>query len=112
MVDTFTVAPNDRYKDTAAFTGPRGPEFALLVDPDELQVLHPDYVTHRVTADEVGMLDRVAAAYYGPGNEDLWWFIARANNMVDMEVDMVPGKVIVIPPRALILEFSSRRGRG
>jgi len=58
VVDTFTVAPNDRYKDTAAFTGPRGPEFALLVDPDELQVLHPDYVTHRVTADEVGMLLR------------------------------------------------------
>lgn len=106
----FIVAQTDHYKDTDAFTGPRGPEFGLYRTPEEYEEERDDYQVHIVAASELGFLDILAVRYFGEGNETAWRAIAIANAMIDPEVEMFVGQRLLIPPRSLVIQFESRQG--
>ena len=102
-----------RYKDTAVYESATGkPEFALFEAPVEFTEDREDYREHRLRKFEVGMLDKLAVRYFGPGYESLWWVIALVNGMVDPEVEMRSGQVLLIPSRAAVMEYVARVPRG
>jgi hypothetical protein len=106
---TLQLSTDSRYKLTRLFEGDEGLVFGLLSVLDDFYTLGDDYQIHRVTAPEVGFLDIVAARFFGPGNESLWWVIAYANGIIDPDVDMFPGQTLVIPTRQRLLRFLERR---
>ncbi len=98
-----------RYKDTKVYVAEDGtPEFALWEAPVEFTESRDGYREHRVKKNEIGLLDLLAVQYFGGGHESLWWTIAVVNGMVDPEMEMRSGEVILIPPRDAILEFIAR----
>lgn len=112
MAEFVEVSNQSRYKDTLVFEGDRGPEFGLTELPAEFQENDIADRVHRVVAAEVGFLDQIAARYYGPGYEKLWWVLAQANGIIDPAQEMFPGMVLRIPQRSLIVDFTSRVGKG
>lgn len=54
-----------------------------------------DDLVHRVTQDQIGRMDLVAADYYS--DPLLWWVIADKNNISDPFDDMYPGQELRIP---------------
>lgn len=100
------VSPIDRYKDTPAFVGSHGAQYALFNRPVELDGSVSRQ--HVVSGDEVGFLDKLAVRYYGNGQESLWFAIALANGIVSPEFDMFVGQVLVIPPRERMMQFIAR----
>lgn len=105
----ITLSSLSRYKDTKVYTADDGtPEFALWEAPVEFTEDREGYREHRVKKNEIGFLDLLAARYFGPGHESLWWTIAVVNGMVDPEMEMRTGEVILIPPRDAVLEFIAR----
>jgi hypothetical protein len=107
---TLTLPANTRYKDTPMYVGDRGNEFGLMEVPSEFQEPTSDYKQHRVRQDEIGFLDIIAVRYYGDGMEELWWVIALANDLLDYEMEMFVGQVLLIPPREKVVAFLSRLG--
>ena len=112
MAGFIEVSNRSRYKDTLVFSGDRGPEFGLCALPREFSENDIGERTHLVAAVEVGFLDLIAARYYGPGNEILWWSLAQVNNIIDPAQDMFPGMALRIPQRSRIVDFTSRVGEG
>jgi hypothetical protein len=108
-VATITLSALSRYKGTKAYEAADGtPEFALWEAPIEFIEDRDGYREHRVKQNEVGFLDLLTGRYFGPNYEALWWAIAAANGMVDPEIEMYAGQVLLIPPRDAILEFIAR----
>lgn len=106
---TITLSSRSRYKDTKVYAADDGmPEFALWEAPVEFTEDREGYREHRIKKNEIGLLDMLAVHYFGPGHESLWWVIAIVNGMVDPEMEMYPGQVILIPPRDAVLEFIAR----
>jgi hypothetical protein len=109
---TIAVDVVDRYKDTPVGTWPRGPAYGLFNLPIEFDGVPVGSRSHVVTEGDAGFLDAIAAQYYGPGRETLWWVIAVANNVVDVEAEVVAGVTLRIPPLSVVQAFAARRGRG
>ena len=107
---TVTLSLHSRYKDTPVYADGGVAEFALWEPPAEFRTLQRGYRSHIVKSHEVGFLDILAVEYYGPGSEQLWWVIAQANALIDIDKDMYPGQVLYIPPKTAVLQFQSRRG--
>jgi hypothetical protein len=107
---TLTLRSDSRYKDTPVYTDPDDgkPVFALFEPPVEFTAAYEDSSIHEVKSNEIGMLDMLAAYYYGPGQEHMWWVIALANAIVDPEMEMTVGMKLVIPPRSAVLKYISR----
>ena len=106
---TLALSELSRYKDTAVYTSAEGtPEFALFEAPVEFTGDRVGYREHRIRDFEIGMLDALAVRYFGAGQEELWWIIALVNGMLDPEMEMRGGQVILIPPRDAVLEFVAR----
>lgn len=102
----ITLSSLSRFKDTKVYEAADGtPEFALWDAPVEFTEDRESYREHRIKKNEIGMLDMLAARYFGPGHESLWWVLALVNGMVDPEMEMVSGQVILIPPRDAVIEF-------
>lgn len=109
MAETGTT--RSRYKDTATFVGGRGRQYAPFELPAELaDPAAPGAVVHRLVDDEAGFLDAVAVRYYGPGAEDLWWVIAFASGMVDVEAEAVAGRLVLVPPYDRVAAMLARAG--
>jgi hypothetical protein len=107
---TILVSNISRYKDTPIYQDPDTTRFALWVPPAEFQAPQVGWLTHRVAPNEVGFLDSIAVRYYGAGYESLWWVLQQANGLLDPESEMVPGMVLLIPPRTVVQQFLSRLG--
>jgi hypothetical protein len=107
---SITLSTLSRYKDTSVYSTGGITEFGLWVAPKEFESLPLGSLTHVVKVNEIGMLDMIAVKYYGPGYEVMWWSIAEANGILDVEIDMYPGQVLVIPPRAALIAFTARAG--
>jgi hypothetical protein len=106
---TFSMSELSRYKDTAVYESVLGtPEFALFEAPIEFTEDRIGYREHRVSDFEIGALDALAVKYFGPGYEELWWVIALVNGILDSEMEMRGGQVILIPPREAVLEYIAR----
>jgi nucleoid-associated protein YgaU len=110
---TLQISNFSRFKDSKAYTTADGRYvFAPMEGPREFTT--PAEGTnaeiHTVRVHEVGFLDLIAVAKYGPGYERLWWAIALANAMIDPEREMYAGQRLVIPPRATVAQFLSRPG--
>lgn len=101
---TVLVADESRYKTTPAFDSDRGAEYGLMRVLDDFIDL-TSHITHRVDKAEIGFLDILAARYYGRGRESLWWVIALANAIIDMEMEMFEGQILIIPTRAAVTAF-------
>lgn len=72
--------------------------YGPYIPPTEFDQAYPSgTITHLVSIQEVGFLDKIAVRYYGPGNEGLWWAICRVNGIIDVETDMWPGLKLTIP---------------
>lgn len=110
MTATLSLSPESRYKDTRIYDDAGVVSFALMEPPPEL-VAAIDDVIHTVQGHEVGFLDKIAAHYYGPGYEKLWWIIALVNGIIDAEAELFPGARIRIPQRARMVQFLMRAGR-
>lgn len=108
MATALDLPQDSRYKDTPIYEGTRGPEFSLMEPPEEAIQEDRDYRTHRVRRAEVGFLDVVAGRHYGPGYEEMHWFIQLANGMIDAETEMQTEQELRIPPRALVVQFRTR----
>ena len=106
---TLNLSILSRYKDTPVYVSATGkPEFALFEAPIEFTEGREDYREHRLRKFEVGMLDKLAVRYFGAGYESMWWVIALVNGMVDPEVEMFSGQVLLIPSREAVLEYVAR----
>jgi hypothetical protein len=100
-----------RYKDTARFDGPRGEQYTPYERPGELEGVPPDrHRLHRLTQADNGFLDAVAFLHYG--SEDLWWVIADANGMIDVEAETRVGMPLAVPSPAVVRQMLQRRGSG
>ena len=112
MAEDVVVSLESRYKDTPWYDDQDGlgPQFGLLEIPIEFgEGFDPEEAwRHEVTLFEVGFLDIIAANYYGAGSEPLWWVIALANGIVDMEAEMYPGQILLIPTYTAIVSFMGR----
>jgi len=109
MANTLTLSAQSRYKDTDVYTTDTyGRQFALWEAPSEFSESYEDARLHEVKKFEIGMLDKIAVTYYGPGQEVMWWVIAQANGLIDPETDMYVGQKLVIPPRSALLNFVAR----
>jgi nucleoid-associated protein YgaU len=106
--NSFSLPASTRYKDTAAYATTEGAKFALWEPPPEFTEPSEDARLHSVRKHEVGFLDLLARRYYGDGYESMWWAIALANAIIDPEIDMKPGDVLVIPPRSAVLSYLAR----
>lgn len=112
MADTISLAGTSRYKDTVIFRTPDNRVVpGLMEPPSEFDPNQEDERVHIVEESEIGFLDSIAIRYYGPGLESLWWGIALANGLVDVETELYPGDAIVIPPRAQVLAYIARASR-
>lgn len=107
---SVTLSNLSRYKDTPVYNTGGTLEFGLWAPIKEFTTLPLGSKVHTVRQNEVGMLDMIAKKYFGAGYEVLWWVIAQANNIMDMEIDMYPGQVLVIPPRPSLIAFQGRAG--
>lgn len=105
------MAIRSRYKDTYVANTSEGTVLALWHPPVEFQKVKDNWRTHTVRQNEVGFLDILAARYFGAGMEQLWWVIAQANGIVDVDADMYPGQRLRIPSRDEVMSFISREGR-
>lgn len=110
---TLQISNFSRYKDSKVYTADQGRYvFAPMEGPREFTA--PAEGTnaeiHTVRAHEIGFLDLIAAAKYGPGYERLWWVIALANALIDPEREMYAGQRLIIPSRTTIAQFLSRPG--
>jgi len=116
MATPPTRTRESRYKDTDYFaTTVHGVEqfmFDLMNPPVEFATIVAMFTKHRVRQGEVGFLDLIAVKYYGAGNEHFWWAIAMVNGIIDPELDMEMGQVLLVPPRDLVTRFLARRGSG
>jgi len=109
---TIAIRSDSRYKDTPVYATDDGkPFFSLLEPPEEFTVRQSDFQFHRVASHEIGFLDQLAVRYYGPGEENLWWAIALANNILDPELEMFTGQVLTVPSRRVALTFIGRTRR-
>lgn len=108
----MNVPQTSRYKDTPSFQREDGvgEMFGLWRVPVEFQEQASNSLRHVTKGDEIGFLDILAARYYGFGYEHLWWVIAVANGIVDVERDMKVGMTLRIPPRDLVMSFVGRAG--
>lgn len=110
---TLQISNFTRYKDSRVYTLDNGRlMFAPMEGPREFTT-PPEGTSaeiHTVRVHEVGFLDLIAVAKYGPGYERLWWAIALANAMIDPEREMYPGQRLIIPPRSTVAQFLSRPG--
>ena len=111
MAEQILIPPTSRYKDTKAFSSPKGVEYGLFEHPDEFTKLGNQFFKHRVRSHEVGNLDSIAVEWYGEGSESLWWAIAQANLLIDPEREMFSGQVLTIPSVSKVREFTSRGSR-
>lgn len=111
MADSVDLPQASRYKDTPVFVGTRGLEFGLLAPPPEAFEPDDQYRVHRIRRFEVGFLDKLSVRHYGEGSEILHWFIQLANALLDVEKEMRPGDELLIPPRALAIQFRVRGSR-
>jgi hypothetical protein len=112
-VDRIFEAYRSRYKDTARFDGPRGPRLALCEFPVELNgIPRNQYRVHALSAGEEGFLDALSVTYYGAGSEDLWWVIAYANGLIDVEMETYNGQFLRVPPAGVVTAMLQRRGKG
>lgn len=107
---TLAISTSSRYKDTPVYSQGGELEFALWEPPAEFRKVQKGYRAHVVREYEVGFLDILAVTYYGPGSEHLWWVLAQANALIDLDRDMYPGQVLYIPSPTAVLQFQSRRG--
>jgi len=107
VAETVVIPRGSRYKDTAVFRSTVGLEYGTYTVPREFRRAD-GFSTYRVTQGDVGMLDRVAVAFYGQGMEPMWWVIALANAMIDPELEMRAGQVLVIPPVEVASAYISR----
>ena len=109
---SINSVPSSRFRDTSLY---RSRDVGLYfygpyVPPVEFeQKYFESTVTHLVAIHEIGFLDKIAVKYYGAGNEALWWVICRINGIVDVEVDVWPGRKLTIPTLEVVNHFL--RGR-
>jgi hypothetical protein len=107
---TVSIQSNSRYKDTPVFSDGGQLSFELQVPPEEFNQQPVGAKTARVRSFEIGFLDITAVRNFGNGNEQMWWAIAQANGMIDMEREMYPGMVLVVPSQATVSAFNGRQG--
>ena len=107
---TINISLQSRYKDTPAYANDGQPVFGPLLGPEDFEAATDNTTIHRVTRNEVGMLDKLAVRYFGVGSEHLWWIIAYLNALIDPERDMYPGQELMIPGREELARFLARPG--
>jgi hypothetical protein len=106
---TIRVSNRSRYKLAKVhLDAARGVVFGPMRAADQFYTLGSNYDVHRMPKRHVGFLDKVAADWYGAGNEDMWWTIAYANGVIDPETDVSSGQAIVIPTNELLTKFVMR----
>lgn len=106
------LPPGSRYTDTFLYQDADvGVVLGLWQKPTDFLTPDTNWVVHVVRQSEVGFLDKLAVRYFGPGMEQMWWVIAQANAIIDVDVDMFPGQRLVVPPRSAVTSFLARSSR-
>jgi hypothetical protein len=112
MAATVTISSDSTYKDTTVFSDRNGNAVHGLFNiPPELIAKNDGDRIYTLRESEVGLLDGVAATYFGPGNEKMWRVIALANGIMDPARDTYAGMRLRIPPAEIVSYFSSRAPR-
>jgi hypothetical protein len=107
-----TVSPQSRYKTCYVIDDGANP--AILSPLPVLEdILAEDRTAqlHTVETAEIGFLDLLASRYYGAGMESMWWVIAYVNAIIDPDLEMFVGQVLLIPSQTAVSTFIARGGR-
>jgi hypothetical protein len=89
------------------FVGPGRRRYGLWKAPaiktlPELPLSEGTYFRYTITAADIGRIDLIAWRHYQDVN--LWWVIARCNGIANPFEDLVIGRVLLIPYKALVVQ--------